>query len=178
MNARSNYDEGWLKGKRIHMELLEGQGEVTYDGTKFSDIYVPTISLFFDNPVKVYKNYLAYSNEGTGINSYILNPGIEFAKYVETLIKAGVKEEAILWGFLSSPIIVKSPSDIQKDKEAMNKAAVFSLWISGDDNTIKQIAKTIHSIGELRLHNTDSGNTFITGKADEEALTAYIKGLK
>jgi hypothetical protein len=102
--------------------------------------------------------------------------GMILPQTVRELLAAGFCGEEFFWGFSSLPIIVRRLDEGEKQvQEQVQKAGrLVSLWLRASDEEIKTYLEKWRGPGELRLHNLVSGNTFIGGRIDEEALVRCL----
>jgi hypothetical protein len=89
------------------------------------------------------------------------------------LNEKGFSEDSVLWAWGKAPFVLR-----QKDEnalrsyqdEALYAGAVSAVWLRAEDNALRSFAADWNGPGEIRLHNVQSGNTFIGGLFDSERL--------
>lgn len=114
---------------------------------------------------------------GASLVGHLFQAGTALPRAVQGLLAAGFCPEEIYWGHSAMPIILRHADAALEAavQERVQKAgALVSVWARCSDEEMKTYLQSWNGPGELRLHNVLSGNTFIGGKIDEDALLACL----
>lgn len=191
---------GWRAGKYLLHMLIADLGEVVLESMTIGAQALPVIALYLDNPAGVYRHYL-YGEEDysyrrvqaapTGnltknsviaahnsLVDYIYTAGKALPLLAEFAHRSGLEQECIYWGYGRTPILYKgrTEDETERDKTVMQACgSIAGLWVKSEDDRLREICKTWNGLGQIRLHNIFSGNTFVAGSIDEDQLLAHLR---
>ncbi|MEL7609328.1 MAG: methenyltetrahydromethanopterin cyclohydrolase [Bacillota bacterium] len=200
VDAGVNCPGGWRAGRYLLNMLIADLGEVVLESMTIGAQTLPMIALYLDHPAAVFRHYLHgeedYSYQRAqampvgsltknsviaahnSLVDYIYTAGKALPLLIEFAYNNGLDPECMHWGYGRTPILYKgrTEEETERDKDVMRACgSIAGLWVKSEDDRLRKICRAWNGLGQIRLHNILSGNTFVAGSVDEDQLLAHLR---
>lgn len=182
---------GWSSARRLVEGLYGGKAIINLSQQFFGQEQLPTVEVLCDDPVTTAHSFkpedgvmglrrddgtyaLAYregAQEALGavmtaspasLCGAVMRAASLIPDAVAYLIKNGVAEENIQWGWSCAPVIFHSldaMSSCCAGVEGVAEHGVCSIWVRGDAQKLKALAEQ-YTLCRLRLHHVECAKTY------------------
>ena len=150
--------------------LKEMDGDVLCaGGSDFAVVIADDVSA----PVQTQRTLLA---SPASLAGHLARAGMALPLAVKGLLDAGFCSEEIYWGHSSMPIVMRRADEGDAAFQSALRSAgqLVAVWLRCSDEELAAYMDSWRGDGELRLYNLRTGNTFLGGGIDDEALAAGV----